>query len=90
MLFVPPFGPLHAHVGVAHMGDDVNGENMWGLKNMVCDKPGQYNGKPLDKNNLPMNPTRHGSGRFHDVWQPEENMWGHCPAEETSSFMIDN
>ncbi len=88
MYIAPPFGPLHANIPIAHMGDDKDGDPMWNIKNAVCDKPGHYRGTVMEEDNLPVNPTRHGSGRFHDVWQPSDGKFGHCPQEETSSFMI--
>ena len=89
MLFlVPPFGPLHAHINICHAGDDIQGMHNWACKNTVCDKPGMYDAEPLDPHNLPMEPTRHSSGRFHDVWDTVNKHWGHVPPQETSSFMI--
>ena len=86
---MPPFGPLHAHVAIAHVGDDIEGMHHWAVKNLACDKPGMYDGVELDQLALPLHPDRHSSGRFHDVWDPVNKHWGNCPPQETSSFMID-
>ena len=67
---VPPFDPLHAHVPLAHVGPDINGEPMWEIKNEVCARPGDND------------PTKWGSGRFHMMVDPENHLHGHATQEE--------
>ena len=61
---------LHAHVPVAHVGPDINGEPMWDIKNEVCARPGEND------------PTKWGTGRFHMEVDPENNLHGHATQEE--------
>ena len=67
---VPPFDPLHAHVPLAHVGPDVDGEPMWDMKNIVCGRPGENN------------PDKFGTGRLHMVNDPEQNLHGHATQQE--------
>ena len=74
---------------IGHIGDDVERQHMWDIKNRCCDKPIMEYGHELNPHYLPFFPTRHSSGRFHGVWDPDNKHWGHAPPQETSSFMID-
>ena len=66
----PPFDPLHAHVDVAHVGPDVDGEPMWDVKNLICAR--------LGENDM----SRFGQGRYHMVNDPAEGLHGHATQEE--------